>query len=293
MIFSFNFYSLFFLLFYLTSCGQNNRTPDTVEKKMNQSYIYGIDYSINNRFEILINDELVAKNNEDINSSAFLPINELLLSGIRPELKIRLYNSINEQYIREDIYKYFNLKIVLSNNNMFENFITIQDINIPKVIKNKEFVEYTFLLEIDSDKLNPIVGWSKSNNLVNENQKILLNELYDNYNRIFKILNSGNYQEFYKNIEKREKEIQIAYFDSPEILSEQEDEKERVSNAKNKMVTIDFSKYKLKFYGNGKMITLEDDNGDSPLFYEKDNVQYFFGIVLHRPKAGAPLEIIR
>ncbi|AYN03697.1 hypothetical protein [Flavobacterium sp. 140616W15] len=85
----------------------------------------------------------------------------------------------------------------------------------------------------------------------------------------------------------------LAYFDAPEILQEQDDEKEKVQQAKGLMNSIDFSKYSLKFYGDGRLITLEDKNGDSPLYYEDKDYKRIFGILLHRPKSGSPLEVIR
>jgi hypothetical protein len=254
--------------------------------------IYGIDYDIQNHFQILVNDNLVAQNFEDVKSSAYLPINEYLLSDKKSILKLKLYKSFNEQYITKDLYKNFSLKLMFCNNNLFEDLKLVQEMNIPQEIMGKSYIEYTYILNVDFDKLNVISGWYSSENLI-ENKSDLLKQVQDSYIKVFNILNSGSYQDYYKIVRKREEEVLFAYFNAPEILEEQRIEKEKVEQAKGVMNSIDFNKYSLKFYGDGKLITLEDENGDSPLYYEDENYKRIFGILLHRPKSGSPLEVIR
>jgi hypothetical protein len=259
-------------------------------KKNISPVIYGINYDIRGRFKILINDEIVAKNNDDASSGAFLPFNELLLANQKTELKVRIYRSPKEKYINPHLYKDFKLTVV-SCDNVFENFSNIQQIEIPHEITDKEFVEYIFAIDLKS--YYPSIGWSNSEKLANENREKLIIEVQNYYKRMFNIINSGDYIEYYKVVEKREKEVLAAYFNASEIIKEQQEEENDVKEAKGKMKLLDFTKYTLKLYGNGRLVVLEDEKGNSPLSYSTNDFENFFGFVLHRPKPDAPLEIIR
>ncbi|AYN03696.1 hypothetical protein [Flavobacterium sp. 140616W15] len=183
---------------------ENNAKNKVTMKKT--PIIYGIDYDIQNHFQILVNDDLVAQNFEDIKSSAFLPINEYLLSNKKAILKVKLYKSAKKQYITKELYKNFSLKIMFCKNNLFEGFSLLQEISIPKEIKEESYIEYTYFLNVDFDKLNPILGWYSSKNLA-ENESNLLKEVQGYYIKVFNILNSGSYNDYYKIIKKEKKKF--------------------------------------------------------------------------------------
>lgn len=280
------------LAFNIVSCQEKKDYKLNNKTTMNKTpIIYGIDYDIQNYFQILINDDMVSQNFEDVKSSAFLPINEYLLSNKKTILKVKLFKTPQEKYITHDLYKNFSLKIMVCNNNLFEGFKLVQEIKIPE-IKNETYIEYTYTLNVDSDKLNPIVGWNSSEDLIAD-KEVLLKEVQDYYLKVYNVLNSGSYNDYHKIIIKREQEVFWSYFNAPEIFEEQNNEKEKVEQAKGIMKPIDFSKYLIKFYGDGRLVTLEDENGDSPLYYENKDFKRIFGIVLHRPTPKASLEVIR
>lgn len=257
--------------------------------------IYGIDYHINYKFKILINGEYLIEGNEKSNSSGFIPINEYVLENENPTIEIIVYSDKAKKISKEEIDKNIVLKLVNSNNKNFEGFTTVEQLKLSalKTSIHKETLSFKTLLNIEAKKLKSIKGWSGSVNIEKEDQENLFVEVKNYYDSVFQILNSGNSEEYLKLINKREEELSTSYFNSPLILEEQKEEINKVSEAKGKMKVIDYSKYEMKFYGYGKLVTLEDTDGNSPLVFETEDFERYFGFSLHRPTKGAPLEIIR
>ncbi|WP_146106058.1 hypothetical protein [Apibacter adventoris] len=258
---------------------------------MEKNFIYGIDFNIATPFEILVNDAPVIKYNEEGSMSGFYPINELLINNKDQEISVRLYSEIGKEFIAEDISKYFSLKLVLSKDVNFEHFKEIQNIKIPEIIKNTPYIEYKYHFNIEVPY--QLEGWINSVDLTKENKEALLKEVKMYYQKIYGILNKGDYSHYSKIISKRNHEVLVAYYDSEIIKKEQDELLERITTAQGKMKPIDFNKYNLKIYGNGRLVTLEDEKGDSPLFCITEEYEDYFGIILYRPALGAPLEVIR
>ena len=281
------------LLFIQLNCQEKKEvlTNNNKANKMNTTPIYGIDFDIATPFEILINDFSLINYNDNDAMSGFYPINELLMSNKDQEIKVRLHSKTNKEYIAEDFAKYFNLKIVITNNTNFEKFQDLQIIKIPDTIKKMPYIEYKYFLNFNLPYR--IKGWSNSCDLTKENEKYLLQEVQTFYQKIYQIVNDGDDKGFFKIISKRTQELMTAYYNSEILEKEQNELKERVHNARGKMNPIDFNKYNLKISGNGRLVTLEDENGDSPLYYITEDHDDYFGIILHRPYPNAPLEVIR
>lgn len=66
--------------------------------------------------------------------------------------------------------------------------------------------------------------------------------------------------------------------------------------SQNKKI-LALEKYKMIFYGNGKVVSLvridDEFRGESAIIGETEDNYNFYPIYLHRPKVGAPLEVIR
>ena len=140
-------------------------------------------------------------------------------------------------------------------------------------------------------------GWSKSVDLTQENSQTLQKELVEKYKELLKMLDERRTGDFAEKIVKREKEISQALFytkdlndDYMETFFEGYDKKDK------KMKPLE--NYKMVFFGKN-LIALES-NDINYLYkpsliatYNNDKRRNNYLMFFHRPKPGAPLEIIR
>lgn len=144
-----------------------------------------------------------------------------------------------------------------------------------------------------------LTGWSQSVNLREEDEKALLAELlaaYENYAGCFRKKDKASLQQL---IQQKEKEMaQFFYLDKEEAaahLSEYSDD------FKLDYTVLPIEKYRLRFYGNGKIAALEridyPNIGEPVVRYivkgPKGGETAFMYAYFHRPRPGAKLEMIR
>lgn len=280
------FICIFSLIFFTNS----NDTKKKSVMNNQQKIIYGLDIDISTPFNIYINDISVLKYTREGKLSTYIPINDLLIDNETQTIKIELTKRSSKDFLAKDLYKYFKVDLVTTFDMI--SFVKVETFDIPKDINNKNFISHLFFFKIETT-LFEIRDWTKSTILLEGNQKKILEEVKRFYNNIFEILNNGDYNSYKKLISKREEDVLKAYHNSEIIKEEQSETEGRVRNAKGKMTPIDFSKYKMKIYGNGRLVTLENEEGESPLYYSTDEYDDFFGIILHRPTPNSPLEVIR
>lgn len=242
---------------------------------------------INGPHEIFINDFLVVKYLDDGTYDQFTSINDLLRSSGN-NITVKLFPKKGRRFIAADMQQYFHVELVQSNSMIFKNHKKILELSCP-IIKEQPFYTISETFFIDKDVLLAD-GWFSSVKLEKDN---LEKEVEDFYTSTYNVLNNGSWPSFRESISARTADVLKSYGNDPEIVKEQAEMQARVLAAKGRMKRIDYSKYRLKIFGNGRLVTLEDENGDSPLYYSTDEFDDFFGIILHRPKEGGSLEIIR
>lgn len=289
MRFSFNFYSLFFLLFCLTSCGQDNKNSDAVEK-----LIYTLKIQSANPYETYVNDTPLEKDHNTGTTDFELIINDLLQKNANQKIKAVIFHKKDEKFLRNIDINYFIIKIILyegMNNYYSQNGKIIKEFHL----KNNEnsnlpIISNDFLVELDVP-FN-LTSWSSSQDLSKENQEELKKEVVAMYKSVQNIINKGDIKSFYEINKTRDKEVYTSLYNDEKTI---QDDKQYISDrlTKSKGNIKELKDYQMKLYNNGKTVTLELSNGETPLYAEDSEEIYTYFILLHRPKAGAPLEIIR
>ncbi|MCV9929010.1 hypothetical protein OIU83_15195 [Flavobacterium sp. LS1R49] len=281
------------LMFNIASCQkkENNNSKHIKIKKeenkmMNKTQpIYAIKVHSIGAFEIFVNGISIYSHKDKEASIITLPINgDILSSGVQM-LQIILHSA--DKLTKSELQNY-SFKIVQYNGFDSPDVKVVQECVFNESLSKDK---YTYLQSWTFEAIVPykVTGWIYSFNLKEENKDHLLNEVQQFYLKTWNLINSGNYIEYYKIIERRHQENLIAFYNSSEVNEEHNEIKQRILDAKGKMYPIDFS----KFYSDGRLAVLEDKDGFSPLVYETDQYTDYFGFIFHRPKPGAPLEVIR
>lgn len=289
------------IFFNLISCQtkENNNEIKNIKEnnvnniKMKEQPIYTLAISVANPHEVYLNDIPLIKDYNKGSSNFEMPMNNFILkSGLQslrivllPEKGKTMVDKLGIDHVEVKIYRYSN---GLSEMNP-ENRILVKTINL------KEFKEMTQVVkEVEFDARVPyeVKGWSESVDLSKENQNELEKEVLSKYEELRKILNDGNYEKFAIENKKNDSEVLKSLFENSEAQKEDEEfSKERIGKSKNNMV--DLKDFHFVFYGNNRLITLENSDGESPLYGDDGEMIYTYFILLHRPKQGMALEIIR
>ncbi len=279
--------SYIILLIILFSCkkSQNSKHNQMDNTIISQTPYYAIEIDALPKFSVLVNDVKIVSHNDRGSLNSVYLLNKEILSKGEQVLKL---NIISDQELSETDEQYFKFKIFKYENFDSDDKTLILDAK-PK-FKQKTKV-YSQILPFIANVPYKLKGWSNSVKLIDENKEDLLKEVLEFYNNTHGILNSGKSIEYLNLVSKRNEETAIAFYNNPGVLQEKEELAQRVKGAMGKMNPLkDFT---LKYYGNGRIVTLENKDGDSPLYYSTEDYDDFFSIQLHRPKAGEPLEIIR
>ncbi len=139
-------------------------------------------------------------------------------------------------------------------------------------------------------------GWSNGVDLSKEDKDVLTREVKAVYDTFAHIFETRDLEAFSRLTYNRRKEVSQAYF-FKEASNDKEWFDEMQTTMKNFVSIKELNDNKLTFYGNGRVVGLVVTSGrfkDRTAFAVKvsDGIE-FYPILLYRPKAGAPLEVIR
>ncbi|CAZ94492.1 hypothetical protein [Zobellia galactanivorans] len=279
--------------------GTNGKIKTITKTKQTIAYetkpLYSLKITSGNPYESYINDVVLEKDYEEGSTDHELPINDLILSSGTQEIKIKLLPNRGKNEVNKLDVEYFEAKIYL-----YENGLTSyseQKKTLLHTFKFKNFVpnqpSMIAVWKFEAKVPYQHMGWSESVDLSKENKDDLLNETLQKYQEIRSIINEGNYSKYLKELSKKNIEKFDSFFADKDVKN---DDLERLTNriidSKNNMRPL--TNYHLCLYGKGKLVSLENMNHESPLIADiKDEYEEVFNIFLHRPKPGAPLEVIR
>ncbi|WP_230605452.1 hypothetical protein [Flavobacterium sp. EDS] len=283
------------LVFNIASC-QNKENTNTIIKKsniMNDQPIYTLKISVANPYETYVNDMPVEKDYEKGSTNTEIPVNDFILKSGVQFVKIVLLPEKGKSEVDKSGIDYVNVKIYqyphgLSNMSS-EDKVLIKEFNL------SEFRESPVIskeIQFEARVHYEVKGWSESADLSKENLNVLKDEVLDKYSEIKQTLNEGDTLGLSKKYQKRNEEIYTSLYN--DITSITEDKKwmhERILKSKGKM--IPFENLKVVFYAKGKIVSLENLNHESPLIANIDDKEEVYNILLHRPKSGSSLEVIR
>ncbi|QCE42746.1 hypothetical protein [Psychroserpens sp. NJDZ02] len=321
------------LLITFNGYGQNSKknTQDTTQKniqieKLHETVKYRKDktyYDITSyngacNYKILINDLPVFSMYNNARGEISVPINGKILKSGKQSLKVILFPFYDEnKELKKGLNPYAGLDITISKMKWDESerkfdYYPFFEYKTPRegtkklqnnpsilLFKNNENLK-AFEEEVSFNVKVPyeLDGWSKSINLKKENTDELTKEVVDYYESLtkdFKNKNINNISEKYYN---KEKEVAQSYFYTEKEVNTRwnVDILEKILDSTASVRKIE--KYELKFFGNGKVVALMRYPGKSPLCVvtKKQDGKFkysVYDIFLHRPKKGAPLEMIR
>lgn len=259
----------------------------------NNQPIYTIKIQAANPHEVYFNDLPIDKDFSNETSSMEIPINDFILKSGPQHLHLNLWPNSNKDIIDKIDFEYLNIQLLKYPNGM--KSLNQGEYEIIQTFDKGDF-EYSSKIEkhwtLNLDVNYESIGWSNSENLLEIDSNLLKEKVMNFYRKTAQIINNGDLYQFNELNKKRDYEVENSFYnDSDYIQQDVTFVKNRIFNSKNN--TFFSENYIIKFYGNGKIVTLETTNGESPL-YAEDNIQkYTYTLYLHIPKGSTELEIIR
>ena len=271
-----------------------------LERRYTSNPFYSAQYSSwNCFFEVYLNDipeySDYLPGRSDGNRWNFISF----LSSGKQHIKIKVFPSTKENETGKTIAKDAELKIRFYweeiDNQDRDKEITFLNFELPPVTMDTSYLE--FHLAFEGSVPYSLGGWTNSVDLSKEDPIKLKQEVYSVYTAFEKAYAGGDINQVCKMLYNKQLRLgQVYYGNQPE------DSKEIVDIFINdmKMVTevINHDDARMEFFGNGRVVGLvwykgENRGSNGVAFETKDNKITMYDLLLHRPQAGEPLEIIR
>lgn len=303
----------------LQSCAQdkknqkidiNQMEKDIIQKEFGHNFHLKYEHQ-NCSYEILVNDVPLVTFYGLGERSTGAQINQYLLKPGKQEITIRMYpQKIDDTKFKDklDSTSFVKLELKkLKNGNLQWNLKNIdrkwEEVFVyqtPKLEEDVPFAEFKIPFEATKDELTwEIKGWNDSQTLTNT--ETLEKEVFDFYRNFQKVIEDQN-KDAYMNLMKNSlfEEASADSWNSKAFIKEGLEEMNQKPISKQKFLfPINEQTAELKFYGNGKVVTLVSKDprsfGYSPLVAkgEKSNFPIAYTFYLHKPKGSDKLEIIR
>lgn len=259
---------------------------------MNEPF-YELEIKTANCFiEILVNDLPIFSNYKEGGLAVDYPINDAILNSGKQSIEVKILSTKAERstskYARAEIKIYVKEanKEASGRNLVFE--VPMIDFNENKFPINSTI--YSFVATVPYKN----IGWKNSINLKTIDKNILIRELADNLRIIMLIYNSRNekeYNKFFKN--RNEEHNKCFYLTQTEI----EDNKDTIFyGLPQKIESINKNLYKIVFYGNDKLVSLQTKHQPPGFVFESINKnEYGFTemVLFHMKDKNSSLEAIR
>ena len=242
--------------------------------------------------ELLINDVLCFSHYEEGGMAVDWPINEFILESGRQLFSIRAICYKGEEKINDNAL--LSLKIFVRD--AFFNEAPRQLVfELPFInFKEKTAQHYTYGLFFEAKVPYKLEGWKNSRSLVQEDTDKLLRELSVWYNRFFEIFINEDETEYLKITKNRFDELsEVFYLDK---ASKESNKSRMFSSIHSSVKKVSFNKYRLHFYGNGKLVGLKLPKEPCGFKFQslvKGKPSFTELVLFHRKKENGLLEIIR
>ena len=276
-------------------------------------------------YELLVNDFPIHKQYRYEQLATPIHINVNILKSGKQKVTIRLYpapaefNGRNGEFLSPDTKCDISVEV---NDNAkglpVDGNIELQEIKMPTVIamlgekndiaikefagKGKKYFEHSFYFDAQVPYVNK--GWSEGQDLRKLDQKELEKEVVSFYKKQWNIINDKKADDLFSYLYLKEKETTQAEYEVEKEL------KENLNSYLEAFTIKDYKlepleKYKLVFYGDGKMVTLEQNSldvrlrGKSALWakYKDDGTTMAdfpkYNLYLPQSKSLNQLEVIR
>ena len=248
------------IILTLLNCNNTQKKMKIQQIPLEKQITYMIDLTLKTPHELYINDILAVSRSRG--SNAAIDINPYVLKNGKYKIKLRLlpYWHLNETTVSksdiENARLFFGSYIRNKETDEILNYKA--DVALPIVAPKEDvpYFEQEWEVEI-TDLPYELEGWSKGQDLRKWDKKELEKKVVAFHQKIRKILNDGNSEEWMKLIQKRFDEVCIFdYLSEKRIEKDLEEIKEDVEEY-SKGTMIPLEDYELKLYAEGKLVTLE------------------------------------
>jgi uncharacterized protein (DUF2344 family) len=231
--------------------------------------------------------------NDGSMKSLSFPLNNFLLESKSHDLKISILPQIDDNY---------NLDTVLANEFSLDIKVARVENKQEAIIFNKKIYNSDhdepfkqIVIPFQSNVPYKLKGWINSVDLTKQDREILKKEVESFYKEMMNDYRNKKVESIEKKYYNRQLENAQSFYlykkeDSEKLLSE-------INKDVNKEQNLNLENYKLVFYGNGKVVGLIRTDGEfmgkSAFLGLTEEYYYSYSLLLHRPKVGGPLEVIR
>ncbi|WP_438712669.1 hypothetical protein ACSTS3_10660 [Aquimarina muelleri] len=307
--------TVIFLLIGLTSCAQQSKLSsiEEISKIPKEKQItYSIHINAKTPFEIFI-DDIPLERFYESGMNVTVELNPYLLSNGTHKLKVRylpredskdsLVHPSDVYHTKDAKWNIFFVRYIKNGEEPlgYEGEIDYGNSELEVVPPPKPVPVWEQEFDIDiKDLPYNLKGWSESQDLSKMDEYQLQKKVFEYFNYLRNLLNEGEIDTFLElnktkdfEIGKATYETDLDWFSSPE----------RTENIKNKckgnMLPINENEYKMKFFANGKIVTLEriDRFKNMGLVAKRETdskVRYsIYNFLLHKPVGSDTFEIIR
>ena len=253
---------LFIFTILLFNChnAQNTGEMKIQQIPLEKQITYGISLSMRVPYELYIND--IKADCDYVGANSGVDMNPYILKNGKYKVKLRIFPAFKagKKLIEFDDIEKSNISFdsYIRNKETDEILNYKADVALP-IVAPKEDVPY-FEQEWDVELTElpyELEGWSKGQDLRKWDKDKLEKKVVAFHQKIRKILNDGNSEEWMKLIQKRFDEVCIFdYLSEKRIEKDLEEIKEDVEEY-SKGTMIPLEDYELKLYAEGKLVTLE------------------------------------
>lgn len=287
---------------------QSTKDLITKEIDLDKQFTYAVSVTTYTPYELYVND-MPAEKDYDAGSNAAIEINPYLLGNGKHTIRLKLLPQKGEATLNLDDIKmsHFELVKVVKNNETGRGLKfneEIMKLTLPPMPTPLPFLEMKWEVEID-DLPYQLEGWSKSKVFKKEDSLEVMKQVVEYYNELKEILNAGDASEWKKRIRKERKEIWTVSYEKKSNFDENWESilNEIKEESKGNMLPIE--DYELKFYANGRVLSLERRETDffedievnikgwNALIFNDEGSVYSIETKLHMPAGSNTFEIIR
>jgi len=231
--------------------------------------------------------------NDGSMKSLSFPLNPLLPTSGTYGLKLRVLPKQDDTFnLASKIEKSSSIQIKISRTvgkeekTILDETLSIKEDDLP-------YLEKTFNFNVEVPY--SLTGWSKSTNLQKENEDGLKKEVADFYQNMMSLYEKREIAAISNIYYLRQLEnAQTLYLsgkdDTEKLIA-------KLSEEINRVQKFRLEDYKLQFYANGKVVGLIRTDGEflgkSAFLGLTEQKFFIYSLLLHRPKPGASLEVIR
>jgi hypothetical protein len=309
--------TLFCLILSLSSCGQKQKikkeeimTQQNIEKIRNiykeiKTYDYNPSYTLHMNagglsFEVLINGNPIFSHYDSGNITGSIPINPSLINSGKQKIKIIITPETDENYSTKllidpnDVSFDFTIDCGDYGREKVKDFHEVFKYKMPKLKESLPIYELN--LEFEAKVPYALNGWTHSVDLSKEDKQKLLKEVEAFYNEIINDYKNRDINRLADKYYNRVFELQQASYGNKRNDVQDIIDNWIIDANDDKPFILD--QYQMKFYGDGKMVALVKTdkyykNFSSLMREDKEGNYSCYGLILHRPTEGAPLEVIR